>query len=367
MNKLLKFAVAAIAAVAAQGATAQLVINSNGTAHFGDTAVVDTAATVHVAGVGANGSRGTVAFGNRHDGLPSVLVGEHGTTDTDRLWLHGRNGLVYSADHPLTVQLRHSYASPVGFNFLTPVSSRAAYVATDPALNQQSAAVNQALDLLGELSGISYRLRLPEDMAPMSGEVLPPVGGGNGPQGGGVPSGQSELSLDQDSLHYGLSLESVMQTLPELVTEDEDGVRYVDYNSIVSLLVVAVNELKGQVDELTQQVGMQQAANAPARSPMHTAANADVADGLAVAALHQNIPNPFSADTHIRYCLPESVQQADLYVYDMQGHQVKKIAVAGRGESSVTIHGSELQAGMYIYALIADGQEVDTKRMILTK
>jgi hypothetical protein len=31
------------------------------------------------------------------------------------------------------------------------------------------------------------------------------------------------------------------------------------------------------------------------------------------------------------------------------------------------IYASELAAGMYLYALIADGQEVDTKRMILTK
>jgi hypothetical protein len=32
-----------------------------------------------------------------------------------------------------------------------------------------------------------------------------------------------------------------------------------------------------------------------------------------------------------------------------------------------TIQGSEFQAGMYLYSLIADGKEVDTKRMILTK
>ena len=61
------------------------------------------------------------------------------------------------------------------------------------------------------------------------------------------------------------------------------------------------------------------------------------------------------------------MQQADLYIYDMQGKQVKRITVSDRGESAVTLHGSELQAGMYIYALIADGQEVDSKRMILTK
>ena len=77
--------------------------------------------------------------------------------------------------------------------------------------------------------------------------------------------------------------------------------------------------------------------------------------------------NGIPADTQIRYSLPESVRQADLYVYDLQGKQVKHIVVSDRGQSSVTIHGSELQAGMYIYALIADGQEVASKRMILTK
>jgi len=33
----------------------------------------------------------------------------------------------------------------------------------------------------------------------------------------------------------------------------------------------------------------------------------------------------------------------------------------------LTISGSELNAGMYFYSLIADGKEVDTKKMILTK
>jgi hypothetical protein len=35
--------------------------------------------------------------------------------------------------------------------------------------------------------------------------------------------------------------------------------------------------------------------------------------------------------------------------------------------TSVTIEGHTLKAGMYLYTLIADGKEVDTKRMILTK
>lgn len=59
--------------------------------------------------------------------------------------------------------------------------------------------------------------------------------------------------------------------------------------------------------------------------------------------------------------------QADIYIYNMQGSQIRKIEITDRGESSIILQGSELSAGMYIYALIADGKEIDSKRMILTK
>jgi hypothetical protein len=51
----------------------------------------------------------------------------------------------------------------------------------------------------------------------------------------------------------------------------------------------------------------------------------------------------------------------------MQGEQIKYIAVNERGSTSVTIEGHTLKAGMYLYTLIADGKEVDTKKMIITK
>ena len=94
---------------------------------------------------------------------------------------------------------------------------------------------------------------------------------------------------------------------------------------------------------------------------------ANVSAAETAARLYQNQPNPFSSETVIRCSLPESVAQATIYVYDMQGKQIKSVKVSGRGETSATISGSELEAGMYIYALIADGREIDSKRMILTK
>ncbi|HOT13433.1 MAG TPA: T9SS type A sorting domain-containing protein [Bacteroidales bacterium] len=86
-----------------------------------------------------------------------------------------------------------------------------------------------------------------------------------------------------------------------------------------------------------------------------------------IATLGQNAPNPFNQRTQINYYLPETVKQAALYIFDMNGLQIRTIAINTKGNGSITLHASELNAGMYLYTLIADGKEVDTKRMILTK
>lgn len=48
-------------------------------------------------------------------------------------------------------------------------------------------------------------------------------------------------------------------------------------------------------------------------------------------------------------------------------HTVVSFSISERGKGTVTIEGSEFSAGMYLYALIADGKVIDTKRMVLTK
>ena len=45
---------------------------------------------------------------------------------------------------------------------------------------------------------------------------------------------------------------------------------------------------------------------------------------------------------------------------------LKSIELHQRGEGSILIDGGELDPGMYIYAMIADGKVIDTKQMILT-
>jgi hypothetical protein len=55
-----------------------------------------------------------------------------------------------------------------------------------------------------------------------------------------------------------------------------------------------------------------------------------------------------------------------MYIYDLQGKQVKNIPVVQRVNGSIVIYESELLPGMYIYSLIADGSIIGSMQMVLT-
>ena len=88
---------------------------------------------------------------------------------------------------------------------------------------------------------------------------------------------------------------------------------------------------------------------------------------LANAFLYQNTPNPFNTTTEIKYFLPEGSTNAYIYVFNLQGNLLLTYNLNDNGFGSVEINGSSLNAGMYIYSLVINGQEAETKRMILTK
>jgi hypothetical protein len=90
-------------------------------------------------------------------------------------------------------------------------------------------------------------------------------------------------------------------------------------------------------------------------------------ESVANSVLYQNNPNPFSVSTTINYFLDEKATNAAIYIFDMQGTLLKTINLTTTGKGNIVINGGELNAGMYMYSLVANGKEIDTKRMILTK
>lgn len=80
--------------------------------------------------------------------------------------------------------------------------------------------------------------------------------------------------------------------------------------------------------------------------------------------LEQNAPNPFAESTTISYYVPETVNEAQINIYDVAGRLLQKISVGERGAGDLIVDTHNLADGVYTYSIIADGKLVDTKRMI---
>jgi trimeric autotransporter adhesin len=137
---------------------------------------------------------------------------------------------------------------------------------------------------------------------------------------------------------------------------DPYGIRYAEF---VVPLVKAVQELSAEVQEQREQI---QSLLARLDSKNERKANVN-----SHATLFQNTPNPFDKESEIKMTLPDNIGTASVIIYNLEGKQVKHIDVANRGDVIVKVSENELAAGIYLYSLIADGEVVDTKRMVLTR
>jgi hypothetical protein len=162
-------------------------------------------------------------------------------------------------------------------------------------------------------------------------------------------------------LHYGLIGDDLKEVFPDLVYDNEDGTQSINYVEMVPILVQAINELSAKVAELEGKDGAVKKVSSKA-----TGIN-DVDGRVEVLALGQNKPNPFGTSTEIEVSVPESVQSAFVYVYDLQGKKVQQVNLTARGKQTVQLNAADLTDGMYLYSLIADGKVVETRRMIVEK
>ena len=171
------------------------------------------------------------------------------------------------------------------------------------------------------------------------------------------------------------------------VDVDEMGIYGLRYAEFVVPLVRAVQELSQMIDQLqVQNEELRSEVRAlqrggiigiPAPPPIQTMSapaptsnndwNPFDEDTGREATLFQNAPNPFRQATEIRFYLPQTVNTAFLIFYDLQGRQLHQITLTQRGAGAELIQGSQFAPGIYLYALIADGQAVAVKQMIITE
>jgi hypothetical protein len=174
---------------------------------------------------------------------------------------------------------------------------------------------------------------------------------------------EPEVNIVEDQYyqknHFTLSADDLEKVFPDLVYEKADGTKGISYMEMIPLLVQSINELNAKIAQMSRDNVKQ------TRS-----AFSDDEDGFSSPAtkniLYQNTPNPFKEQTTIRFSLADDVTSAAICIFDMSGKMLKKLPVSS-GETSVTVNGWELGEGMFLYSLLVNGREIDTKKMIITK
>ena len=169
--------------------------------------------------------------------------------------------------------------------------------------------------------------------------------------------------------HFGLMAQELQQIYPNLVYENDNGTLSINYTELIPVLIQGVKELNAKVEQQNAIISKLTTANEDAQQAKSFSNETTSVESLTqgLVSMEQNVPNPFSEKTDIAIYLPESVKTAVLCIYDLNGSQISKQEVAGRGNTTMTIHADEMADGMYIYALISDGKVVTTKKMIVLK
>lgn len=185
-----------------------------------------------------------------------------------------------------------------------------------------------------------------------------------------TPEKTKEKLKKETKDRIGFLAQEILEVLPNFVLQDSATEMYsISYMDFIPLLVNAVNEQQTIIKELEEKIKVLETSST--EKDLKKLALTDFRfltdTSSAAATLLQNNPNPFNERTEIKYTLSSQTQFADVYIYNMQGKVMEKYSIENMGTSSIFVEGASLNPGMYFYSLIADGKEVDTKKMILTE
>lgn len=292
-----------------------------------------------VPGIGSNMGHMTFGFGN--------YANIAGNSSSGILRLHARNTFTLALGTSETAGLKWSHID----NAITSTYNMKApsfLTTSDSRLKKNVESLNDSYARLLDVNPVSYNLTSSTERTQAADMAV-------------VLSDDKGTDISEERLHFGFIAQEIRKIYPNLVVEGEDGMLAIDYTGFIPLLVEAYKDLAGKVKEQEEVIDALLGQKGPSYMPASVNGIAD-----SKASLKQNKPNPFNTTTTIECTIPQNVASAIICVYDLQGKQVHRIDIRERGDVVNVIDASYFNPGMYIYALIADGMEIDSKRMIIT-
>jgi hypothetical protein len=160
----------------------------------------------------------------------------------------------------------------------------------------------------------------------------------------------------------GFIAQEIKEVFPELTLLADDGYYAVDYDGVIPVLVEAIKEQQKAIEKLQEQNSQLKTEG----SILRKSDQVNLINSLTKNKLEQNIPNPFSGSTVIRYSFVEG-NRASLMIFDLNGTAIHQVENLETGDHELVLELSKLASGMYYYSLVVDGAESVTKRMVLNK
>ena len=212
-----------------------------------------------------------------------------------------------------------------------------------------------------------------------------------------------------EGTQYGFVAQEVEKVFPDLVNDieqpvyegvDEQGnpkivegksikFKSVNYTGLIPVLTTALQEHETSLSAYTAELEEQKAINAEQNAineelratnaelkqkldqlfaAMELGGNDSAIDTPAATetSLGQNMPNPFGQATEITYSLASTVRNANIQIYNMDGKLLADYRL-DKDANSIQLQANEYQPGVYIYVMMADGETIGTRRMIVSQ
>lgn len=143
----------------------------------------------------------------------------------------------------------------------------------------------------------------------------------------------------------------VLDSLGNIITPAEPYLT-LNYQAFIPLLIKGMKEQQLLIDSLFQCSNLR-TGSVPTQS---ITLESDI-------ILYQNVPNPFSDETTIRYFIPENASNPRILFYDETGRMIKEESIYSLGNGTLSIKTSGLSSGIYSYSLEVSDKIVQTRKM----
>lgn len=368
---------------------AQLRVLSNGRVQTGllkENDDIGNVTTLQVFGqYGDMRSGSKLTFGDfgryEHQGW-NVFIGEYGSADTDQLWLHGKSGIYLTTNgYANNVVAYYNPSSNSNFIFNTNLRVNGVSVTSDARLKENVRSLQNSLDILGRLNGVSYNYSLSEiqknreqDESKFSAKLSAEATGmaqdmqwetdaASSLKASKDEQAQREIERkeaeDASRKRIGFLAQDIQKVLPELVQTDDKGVMSIDYIGFIPIIVESIKEMQQVISVQNEQIE-KLLAFLPAEtiSQFRSATSTENVTGMDARLYNRE-------GASVSYSLPAAYTTASLQIFDITGRFVKKINL-DNSTNIVEINRSEVGYGTFVYALFVDGRKTDTLKKYIS-